>query len=314
MTKKENQNFWKPAAIVIGILLLLSLYYNFRDKGENNSAYSNFPINDSISLDLAADKAISVINKNLVSEGVTAKLLEKSEKNGVYNIKISVNNRELDAFVSPDGKLLFTGVVELDAPPAPANQGSNRQESAETTAQVDREVNMELLTDDDSVTGSADAPVTIVEWSDFECPFCARFYEQTYKQIEKEYVDTGKVKLVFRDFPLGFHANAQKAAEAAECAGEQGKFWEMHNVLFEKGVDGGASTFKKYAKELSLNSAEFDECLDSGRMASEIKKDMRDGAAAGITGTPGFIINGRLVSGAQPFESFKEIIEDELAK
>jgi protein-disulfide isomerase len=172
---------------------------------------------------------------------------------------------------------------------------------------------MDALIDDDTIKGDPDAPVTIVEWSDFECPFCARFYRQTLGQIEEEYVKTGKVKFVYRDFPLSFHANAQKAAESAECAGEQGKFWEMHDALFEKGVSGGVNSFKQFAADLELNTAEFDACLDSGQMASEVQKDMRDGSAVGITGTPGFMINGKLVSGAQPFSTFQQLIEAELA-
>jgi len=173
-------------------------------------------------------------------------------------------------------------------------------------------VDMEALLDDDAVRGDEDAPVTIVEWSDFECPFCARFYEQTLSSIEEEYIKTGKVKLVYRDFPLSFHTNAQKAAEAAECAGEQGKYWEMHDMLFEQGVQGGVAGFKQYAKNLGLNSVKFDTCLDSGAMAAEIQQDMADGAAVGIQGTPGFIVNGKLVSGAQPFAVFKQVIDAEL--
>ncbi len=175
-------------------------------------------------------------------------------------------------------------------------------------------VDMKAIVDDDAVKGNKDAPVTIVEFSDFECPFCARFYSQTLKQIESQYIKTGKVKLVFRDFPLGFHANAQKAAEAAECAGDQNKFWEMHDILFEKGVVGGVATFKKYAVDLGLNSASFNKCLDSGTHAAEVQKDLADGSAAGIQGTPGFVINGKVISGAQPFQVFQAAIEAELAQ
>ena len=163
---------------------------------------------------------------------------------------------------------------------------------------------MEALLDDDAVRGDKDAPVTIVEWSDFECPFCARFFEQTLPSIEEEYIKTGKVKLIYRDFPLSFHTNAQKAAEAAECAGEQGKYWEMHDLLFAQGVQGGVAGFKQYAKTLGLNTAKFDTCLDSGAMAGEVQKDMADGAAVGIQGTPGFMVNGKMVSGAQPLSLF----------
>lgn len=168
---------------------------------------------------------------------------------------------------------------------------------------------MKKLMDDDSVKGDKNAPVTIVEWSDFECPFCGRFYQQTLPSITEKYIKTGKVKLVYRDFPLEFHAQAQKAAEAAECAGEQNKYWEMHDKLFEKGVTGGVSSFKQYAKDLSLDTKKFDDCLDTGKMASEVQKDLQDGSAAGIRGTPGFIVNGQLVSGAQPFSAFEQVIE-----
>jgi protein-disulfide isomerase len=170
-------------------------------------------------------------------------------------------------------------------------------------------INMEQLIDDDSIKGDKDAPVTIVEFSDYECPFCERFYSQTYNLIESEYIDTGKVKLIFRDFPLSFHANAQKAAEAAECAGEQGKYYEMHDKLFEEGVSNGIDSFKQYAKEIGLNEDEFNTCLDTGAMASEVKEDMSDGQKAGVQGTPAFFINGELVSGAQPFSVFQEKIE-----
>jgi len=170
------------------------------------------------------------------------------------------------------------------------------------------------LIDDDEIKGNPNAPVTIVEWSDFECPFCARFYSETLWQIDEGYIKAGKVRFVYRDFPLGFHSNAQKAAEAAECAGEQGNYFEMHDKLFEEGVNGGVSSFKQFALDLKLDALKFNECLDSGEMESEVKKDMSDGASIGIKGTPGFVINGQLVSGAQPFSVFQQVIESELAK
>jgi protein-disulfide isomerase len=175
-------------------------------------------------------------------------------------------------------------------------------------------LDMEELIDDDAVKGDPDAPVTIVEWSDYECPFCTRFYEQTLSEIQTEYIDKGLVKFVYRDFPLSFHPNAQKAAEAAECAGEQGKYFEMHDALFDNGVSGGVASFKQFAADIGLNTADFNTCLDSGSMASEVAADMAAGQAAGIRGTPGFIINGRAVSGAQPFANFKAVIDAALAE
>lgn len=191
----------------------------------------------------------------------------------------------------------------------PTPQPPQQQPSQPSQPSID----MDQLVDDDDVKGDPDAPVTIVEFSDFECPFCTRFFEQTLGQIEQNYIDTGKVKFVYRDFPLSFHQNAQKAAESAECAGEQGRFWDMHDKLFESGVSGGVASFKQYAVDLGLDAAEFNSCLDSGRMASEVQKDMNDGAAAGVRGTPGFIVNGVLISGAQPYSVFEQAIDQMLA-
>jgi len=174
-------------------------------------------------------------------------------------------------------------------------------------------VDMKTYIDDDSIKGDEDAPVTIVEFSDYECPFCTKFYEQSLQQIEKNYIDTGKVKFIYRDFPLSFHQNAQKAAEAAECAGEEDKYFEMHDLLFEKGVSGGVSAFKQYAKDIGLNTKKFDQCLDSGEMAKEVQDDFIAGQQLGVSGTPAFFINGKLVSGAQPYSVFEQIIEQELS-
>ncbi|MEW5896813.1 MAG: DsbA family protein [Nanoarchaeota archaeon] len=168
------------------------------------------------------------------------------------------------------------------------------------------------LADDDAVKGDKNAPVTIVEFSDYQCPFCQKFYTETFPQIEEKYIKTGKVKFVYRDFPLNFHQNAQKAAEAAECAGEQGKYYEMHNKLFEEGVDGGIDAFKQYAQDLKLDIAKFNQCLDSGKMKTEVQKDLQDGQSLGVSGTPAFFINGKEVVGAQPFSVFGQIIEQEL--
>ena len=172
---------------------------------------------------------------------------------------------------------------------------------------------IEELLDDDAVLGDEDAPVTIVEFSDYECPFCGRFYQQTLPSIKEEYIKTGKVKLIYRDFPLSFHPQAQKAAEAAECAGEQDKYWQMHDKLFTGGVQGGITGFKQYAQEIGLDTTKFNQCLDSGAMAAEVQRDFVDGQRAEVQGTPAFFVNGQLVSGAQPFSVFQQIIEAELS-
>ena len=191
--------------------------------------------------------------------------------------------------------------------PTPSAKPSNNGAAA---------VDMDTYIDDDSVKGDKDAPVTIVEFSDYECPFCTKFYEQSLQLIEKNYIDTGKVKFIYRDFPLSFHQNAQKAAEAAEVAGELGgdeKYFEMHDLLFEKGVSGGVSAFKQYAREIGLDGGKFDKMLDSGAMAQEVKDDFAAGQQLGVSGTPAFFINGKLVSGAQPYSVFEQVIEAELS-
>lgn len=167
---------------------------------------------------------------------------------------------------------------------------------------------------DDDVLGSDDAPVTIIEFSDYQCPFCSRFWGDTLPQIKSEYIDTGKVKFAYRDFPLNsIHPDAQKAAEAAECAGEQGNYWEMHDKLFENIQALDSASLKRYAQQIGLDANTFNECLDSGAMANEVNQDLAEGQAAGVRGTPAFFINGKLVSGAQPFSVFKQVIDAELA-
>lgn len=159
--------------------------------------------------------------------------------------------------------------------------------------------------------GPKSAKVTIIEFSDYQCPYCGRA-EKTISQIKEKYA--GKVRLVFRDFPLGFHKNAQKASEAAGCALEQGKFWPMHDKLFENQQALELDKLYGYASDLGLDADKFKTCLDSGSRAAEIAGDQKAGAAAGVSGTPAFFINGRFVSGAQPFDAFAKIIDEELAR
>jgi protein-disulfide isomerase len=157
--------------------------------------------------------------------------------------------------------------------------------------------------------GPQNAPVTIVEFSDFQCPFCARV-EPTVAKLLKDYPD--KIRLVYRDFPLPNHGDAPKAAEAALCAGDQGKYWEMHSALFANQEKLKVPDLKAQAKQLGLDQAKFDQCLDSGVKAKEVDANRAAGEEAGVSGTPAFFINGRMLSGAQPESAFKAIIDEEL--
>jgi protein-disulfide isomerase len=168
-----------------------------------------------------------------------------------------------------------------------------------------------VTVDDDPALGPTSAPITIVAFSDYQCPYCKRV-EPTIKELRDKYGD--KLQYVFRDYPLSFHPFAQKAGEAAGCAMEQGKFWEMHEKLFTNNTQLQTENLKKYAGELGLNADQFNSCLDSGKRAKEVTDDMEAGSKVGVTGTPAFFINGRFLNGAVPIDQFTEIIEDELAR
>ena len=157
--------------------------------------------------------------------------------------------------------------------------------------------------------GPKNASVTIIEFSDYQCPFCQKA-EDVVDQVMKTYGD--KIRLVYRDYPLPFHPNARPASEAAACANAQGKFWEYHAKLFH-GDGLEPEKLKTYADQVGLDRKKFDDCLEKKPFKTEIDKDVKDGEKAGVNGTPAFFINGRMLSGAQPFEKFKEVIDDELA-
>lgn len=172
--------------------------------------------------------------------------------------------------------------------------------------------------EDFAVDGSADAPVTIYEFSDYQCPFCLRFFQETKPLLDEQYIDTGKVRFVYKDFPIdSIHAQARLASEAAECAGAQDAYWEMHDRLFagkDEWADNPAfsALFKGYAVELGLDSGTFDNCLDNGVYSDEVQADLEEGQRAGVTGTPTFFINGQMLVGAQPFEVIAQAIENAL--
>lgn len=171
------------------------------------------------------------------------------------------------------------------------------------------------------IKGKADAPVTIVEFGDFQCPFCSMFATDTLQQLVKIYADAGKVKFVYKEFPLPFHSNAQPAAMAAECANEQGKFWPYHDKLYATQTiwdsqDSNAvkNTFKQYAVSLGLNAASFNSCLDSSKYNNKIQKESNEGSQYGVSNTPTFYIGNQKagyakIVGAKPRSSFEQLIK-----
>jgi protein-disulfide isomerase len=171
--------------------------------------------------------------------------------------------------------------------------------------------------------GDATARIALIEYSDYQCPFCSRFGKDTYPRLETEYIKTGKLKYVFRDLPLNFHKQAFKAAEAAHCAGEQGKFWQMHDRLFSYQKNLSPEELPGHAEALRLDVAAFQQCLDSGRFAEDIRKDIADASKVGITGTPTFLLGtinrdgtvkvSRKLVGAQQYDAFRATLEGLLA-
>jgi protein-disulfide isomerase len=173
-------------------------------------------------------------------------------------------------------------------------------------------VRLDVKSDGAFTKGPKDAPVTIVEFSDFQCPFC-RTVVATVKEVMRLFPT--QVKWAFRDFPIAsLHPKASKAAEAARCAGEQGKFWEYHDLLFDHQSQAAISDFKRFAEQLKLDTKSFGLCLDSGKHQAAVEADVQEGTHLGITGTPTFFINGRLLVGAQPSETFRKVIERELRR
>jgi predicted DsbA family dithiol-disulfide isomerase len=216
------------------------------------------------------------------------------------------------------------GNVSETAALADIAEGMRKQRVGQRRAELLRELRLRagvrLLLEPPRVTmaesesparGLRTAEVTVVEFSDFQCPFCARV-TPTLKRLEEKYKD--RVRIVFRDYPLPMHRDAPKAAEAARCAAEQGKFWEMHDALFANQKELGVADLKRHATRIGADAPAFDACLDSGKTADAWRADLKDGEAYGVSGTPTFFVNGRVLSGTPSFEAFAEVIDEELAR
>lgn len=166
---------------------------------------------------------------------------------------------------------------------------------------------------DDPAQGSAKAKVVIIEFADYECGYCRMWYQQVYAPLMAQYGD--RIRFVFRDFPLDFHPNSQPAAEAANCAGAQGKYWDYQDQVW--GTTGGnldSASLRQYAQNVGLDLAAFDQCTGSKQFADEIRLDVLDGMRKGVNGTPAFLVNDQLVPGVLPFDQFSAIVEQKLAE
>ena len=255
------------------------------------------------------------MNKNWLLPGILILLLVGSlvlsqKKTGALQKEIGVLQEQLLALRS-----------ERDQLKGQVGQLMSALKKAQSRPAGDTVITAEVGIDDDAMKGDRNAPVTMIEFSEYQCPFCARFSSQTLPEIVKTYVDTGKLRIVFRDYPLAIHRHAAKAAEAAECAGDQGLFWEMHDLLFANHEKLEPENLNHYAEQIGLFMPDFTFCMESGKNASEVAGDLRDGKAAGVKSTPSFFIGvtgqddkitGTYIKGAKPFDAFKGVIEQAL--
>jgi protein-disulfide isomerase len=273
--------------------------------------------------------------RGAVEEAITRRLLEKEAK--ARNISLAelmkveveakvspVSPEEQKSFYDANKARYFANVPEPEAlKQIEMGLGQQRmqQRRAEYAQSLRAKANVKMFldpprtvvsADDDPARGPADAPVTIIAFSDFQCPYCSRV-NPTLARLKDRYGDS--IRVVFRDFPiLQIHPQAAKAAEAGACANDQGKFWPMHDLMFANQQSLDVASLKQHAATLGLDAATFEKCLDSGKYADEWKKDSADAEKAGVQSTPAFFINGRPVTGAVPYEQFADVINEELGR
>lgn len=228
--------------------------------------------------------------------------------------------------------VLFFHGMEVDAEPLTSEQGDailkelkeikallqNMERQKRTQPARQRPVRARVKAEGSFYLGDKKAPLTLVEFTDFQCPFCKRFHESVFPELKKKYIDSGKLRYVSRDFPLRIHANALLAANAGRCAGEQGKFWELRDVLFAHGRNLGQEAIVGYARALPLNIGQFQHCLEGRKYSRSIKNDISDANAAGLTGTPSFVlgktandgfVDGAVIIGAKSFPYMENKID-----
>jgi len=256
------------------------------------------------SMEQLGSMAVSYLSDNLLKQGLSASAINVSPYGSyLYRVDVQITRGDsvlqvVPVYITKDGELLALQVLNLSQP---LHQEMQR---------------VEVSQDDDPAIGPEDAPVVLVDFSDYQCPYCRKFALETLPVLLERF--KGKIRYVYRDFPLeSIHPYALKAAEAANCAGEQGRYFDYHDLLFERQSEwssGVNESFLRYAEELGLDLAAFRECLESGRYEQEVRKDLQDGMRAGVRSTPTLFINGIPVEGAQPVEVYESIIQEELER
>ncbi len=280
--------------IIIGVLALLVVGLAYMQFGDT--------LKPTVSSAEIANTALAYINNQLLPPGVEAEMKgDVAEENGLYKFEVSLNGQEFFSYVTKDGKLFFPEGIDLTAEAGVTDQLADDQQ-AETSI-VDVSASAE-----DRSRGNLDAQVTIIEFSDLQCSYCARFHG-TMKQVMENYPT--QVRWVYKHFPLdSIHPYARKAAEASECSGDQGKFWEYTDSLYENQSKISPDYLVELAQEIGLETTQFEECLDSGKYADKVDADYQEGRGLGVSGTPGSFINGQVLGGAVPYESLASMIDE----
>ena len=298
------------AGIVIGLIIGAIAVYAITATPSGEEFCPASP--GSSSLDQQTIESVTKKLNNLVHQNnpeVNVRIADYSLYGEVYKVRVDFYDENgtlesYDMFLTGNGSLLFTNQIDLTK-----------------LSEEQKEERINVSADDDPYRGAENAKVVIIEFSEYACPYCAKFATEVESRILENYGD--KVKIVFRDFPV--HGEISYfAAEAANCAGEQGKYWEIHDMLFENrgewiefknnSLVANQTAIYSYAQQLGLNIDEFKACVESGKYREEVEKDLQDGISYGVTGTPTFFINGKMVVGYKSYEQFAALIEEELQK
>ncbi len=287
--------------VVVGLIVGVLIGYAFTMTQSSPEVCEavNVPANFSESLDKAVEKLNSMIHAS--HPDVNIKVTKTQSYGEFYLLDLEFYNKN--------------GTLATESVFMPANGSMiifNNPRCVLSLEEPKPEI-VNVSADDDPYFGPDNAKVVIVEFSDYTCPYCAKFANEVEPKIEQNYGD--KVKFVFRDFPVHGEV-AYKAAEAAECAGEQGKYWEYHRMLYKNQREwiSNTSLLYSYAEQLGLDVSAFKSCLDSGKYREEVEKDQQDGIKYGVTGTPTFFINGKKYVGYMPYDQFAKLIDEELGK
>jgi protein-disulfide isomerase len=273
------------------------------------SALDTKKYEDAIKADMAMGTKIGV--RGTPASFVNGTFLSGAQPYEAFKARVDAEMAKAEAMVKsgvPRAKLYAEIMKKAGAAPAPA--AAAREPGAEPEPDQDETVH-EVVVGKAPARGPKNAPITMVVFSDFQCPFCSKV-EPTIERLEREY--PGKIRVVWKDFPLNFHQNAKPAAIAARVAGESGKFWQMHKKLFENQSALDRPSLERYAGELGLDVGKMKAALDSNKYGADIDADMAAGSKLGVSGTPATFVNGRKIGGAYPYETFKKIVDQELAK